>query len=182
MDQTPVLPTFRPFLRDVHHRQIQHYKQAVIGGKHGFGLGYLAQLAVETLDGVGGIDDLAHLGRILEIGAQPRPVGPPGLYSFGVFLAPEFLKTIQFRKSGRLVHGGIYALEMDLIPAPFMSCRTCALRAFFSGVILLFSINETSMLFLSYHSLEVYTKRETASERRKISGKAHGINTSHIYN
>ena len=58
---------------------------------------------------------------------------------------------------------------MDLIPAPSMSCPSCALRAFSSGVILLFAIQETSMLFLSYHSLEVYTKSGTVSCAMKVT-------------
>ena len=53
VDHTPVLPPAGPFLRNIHHGQIQHFQQAVIGGKHGFTLGHLAQRAVEDLDGVG---------------------------------------------------------------------------------------------------------------------------------
>ena len=63
MDHAPVLPPSRPLFRDVHHRQIQHFQQAVICWKHRFGPGHLAQLAVETLYGVGGIDQPAHLLR-----------------------------------------------------------------------------------------------------------------------
>ena len=53
VDHTPVLPPAGPLLRDIHHGQIQHFQQAVIGGKHGFGFGHLTQLAVEALDGIG---------------------------------------------------------------------------------------------------------------------------------
>ena len=56
VNHTPVLPPSGPLLRDIHHGQIQHFQQAVIGGKYGFGFGHLAQLAVETLNGVGGIN------------------------------------------------------------------------------------------------------------------------------
>ena len=69
MNLSPILAVPRPFLRDIHHGQIQHFQQAVIGGKHGFGFGHLAQLAVETLNGVGGVNQPPHLPRILEIGA-----------------------------------------------------------------------------------------------------------------
>ena len=55
VDHAPVLPPSRPLFRDVHHRQIQHFQQAVVCGKHRFGLGHLAQLAVEALYGVGGV-------------------------------------------------------------------------------------------------------------------------------
>ena len=50
VDHTPVLPPAGPLLRDVHHGQIQHFQQAVVGGEHGFGFCHLAQLAVEALD------------------------------------------------------------------------------------------------------------------------------------
>lgn len=56
VDHTPVLPTSGPLFRDIHHGQIQHFQQAVIGGEHGFGFGHLAQLAVEALDGIGGVN------------------------------------------------------------------------------------------------------------------------------
>ncbi len=39
-DQAPVLPLPSPLFRNVHHSQIQHFQQAVIDGKDGFGLGY----------------------------------------------------------------------------------------------------------------------------------------------
>lgn len=61
VDQAPVLPPSSPLFRNIHHGQIQHFQQAVIGGKDGLGLGHLAQLAVETLNGVGGVDQPAHL-------------------------------------------------------------------------------------------------------------------------
>ena len=40
MDHTPVLPPAGPFLRNVHHGQIQHFQQAVIRRKDRFCLGY----------------------------------------------------------------------------------------------------------------------------------------------
>ena len=36
VDNTPITPFPRPLLGDVHHRQIQHLQQAVIGREHGF--------------------------------------------------------------------------------------------------------------------------------------------------
>lgn len=36
MDNAPIPALACPFFRDVHHRQIQHFQQAVIGRKHGF--------------------------------------------------------------------------------------------------------------------------------------------------
>ena len=76
VDHTPVLPPAGPLFRDVHHGQIQHFQQAVVGGKYGFGFGHLAQLTVEALDGIGGVNQPPHLLRVLEIAAQVCPVVP----------------------------------------------------------------------------------------------------------
>ena len=70
VDDGPVLPTARPFLRDIQHGQIQHFQQPVIRGENSLGLGHLAKLTVEVLDCVGRIDQPPKLFRELEIGAQ----------------------------------------------------------------------------------------------------------------
>ena len=49
VDQAPVLSPSGPLFRNIHHGQVQHFQQAVIGGKDGFSLGHLAQLTVEAL-------------------------------------------------------------------------------------------------------------------------------------
>ena len=85
VDHAPVLPPSRPLFRDVHHGQVQHFQQAVIGGKDRLGLGHLAQLAIKPLNGIGGVDQPAHLLRVLEICAQIGPVRPPGLGNSRVF-------------------------------------------------------------------------------------------------
>ena len=56
MDHAPILPPPGPLPGDVHRGQIQHFQQAVVRWKYGFSLGHLPQLAVETLYGVGGVD------------------------------------------------------------------------------------------------------------------------------
>ena len=61
MDAAPVLPPTCPLFRNIHHGQIQHLQQAVIGWEHGFRLGNLAELAVKALNGVGGVDHSANL-------------------------------------------------------------------------------------------------------------------------
>ena len=68
MDNAPIPALARPFFRDVHHRQIQHFQQAVIGREYRFRLGNLAQLAVEAFYGVCGINQRPNLLRILKIG------------------------------------------------------------------------------------------------------------------
>ena len=72
MDQAPVLPPAGPLSGNIHHGQIQHFQQAVISREYGFGLGHLAQLAVEALNGIGGIDQPPDLLGVLEVGAQVR--------------------------------------------------------------------------------------------------------------
>ena len=94
VDHAPVLPSASPFLRNIHHGKIQHFQQTVIRRKHGFCLGHLPKLAVKALDGIGRIDQTANLLGVLEIGAEIRPVIPPGLRDFGVFLIPMFGKGI----------------------------------------------------------------------------------------
>ena len=78
VDDSPVLPTAGPFLRDIQHGQIQHFQQAVIRGENSLGLGHLAELTVEAFDCVGRIDQPPELFREFEIGAQVGPVLPPG--------------------------------------------------------------------------------------------------------
>ena len=112
VDQVPVLPPPSPLFRNVHHGQIQHFLQAVISGKDGFGLGRLAQMAVEALNGVGGEDQPAHLLGVLEVGTQIGPVGPPGLRNFRAFLVPALLKSVQGIQGCLLVHGGINRLQI----------------------------------------------------------------------
>lgn len=56
MDDAPVLAPPSPFLGNIHHSQVQHFQQTVIGGENRLGPGHLAKLAVEALNGVGGID------------------------------------------------------------------------------------------------------------------------------
>ncbi len=93
VDQAPVLPPSSPFFCDIHHDQIQHFQETVIGREHGISLGDLAQLAVEALNGVGGVDRPAHLLWVLEIGAQVGPVGPPELGDFRGFLSQRSPRT-----------------------------------------------------------------------------------------
>lgn len=53
--------------------------------KTDFALFNLAKLAVKTLNVVDGVDQLAHLLGVLEIGAEIGPVTPPGLRNLWVF-------------------------------------------------------------------------------------------------
>ena len=77
VNQAPVLPLSGPLFRNIHHGQIQHFQQAVIGGKDGLGLGHLAELAVEALNVIGNVNQSPHLLRVLEADAEVGPVSPP---------------------------------------------------------------------------------------------------------
>ena len=88
MYNAPILAAACPFLRYVHHGKIEHFQQTVICREYGLGLCHLAQLPVEAFYGVGGIDKPPEFSRILEIGAEIRPVVAPGLGNLGVFLIP----------------------------------------------------------------------------------------------
>lgn len=61
MDDAPILTPPSPFFGNLHHSQVQHFQQAVIGRKNGLGLGHLTKLAVKALNGVGGIDQPPNL-------------------------------------------------------------------------------------------------------------------------
>ena len=95
MDDAPILAAPSPFPGNIHHGQIQHFQQTVIGGEDGLGLGYLAKLAVKALNGVGGIDQPPDFLKILEISAEIGPVIPPGTGNLGIFLVPAFRKSLQ---------------------------------------------------------------------------------------
>ena len=65
---------------------MRHFQQAVIGGKDGLGLGLLAQLTVNALNGIGGVDQPVHLLGIFETGTEMGPLGPLGPRDFWVLL------------------------------------------------------------------------------------------------
>ena len=100
VNQAPILSPSSPFFRNVYHGQIQHFQQAVIRGKDRLGLCHLAQLAVKSLNGIGGVDQPAYLLGILEVGTEIGPVGTPGLGDFRVFLVPALSKGVQSIQGG----------------------------------------------------------------------------------
>ena len=74
---SPVPAGSGPFFCDIAHSQIQDFEQGIVRRKDGLGLRYLAELAVEILYGIRGVNDFAYLGRILEIRGQLWPVITP---------------------------------------------------------------------------------------------------------
>lgn len=71
MNYGPVLPPSCPFFRIVKHGQVQHFEQAVVCRENSLGLGHLAKLAVEALNGVCRIDQPAELLRELPASTAP---------------------------------------------------------------------------------------------------------------
>ena len=114
VDQAPVLPSSSPLFGNIHHSQIQHFQQTVISGKDGLSFGYLAQLAVKALNGIGGVDQSAHLLGVLEICAEIGPVGPPGLGDFRVFLVPALPKGVQSIQGCLLVYRRLSQVLLQL--------------------------------------------------------------------
>ena len=85
---SPVLSVACPFLRDIHHRQIQHFQQAVICWEYRFGFGHFSQLAFESLYGIGRVNQPPDRFRIFEVGGQRCPVVMPGFIDLWVFRVP----------------------------------------------------------------------------------------------
>ena len=112
MDHAPVLPADGPLFCNVHHRQIQHFEQAVVRRENRFRLCHLAELTVEALNRVRRVNQPAHLLRILKIGAQIWPVFLPRGRNLGMFLVLMLRKNVQGFQSGRLVYSGINRLQV----------------------------------------------------------------------
>ena len=56
MDLPPILSVSGPFFRDIHHGQIQHFQETLIGREYRLRFRDLPQLPVKSLDGIRGID------------------------------------------------------------------------------------------------------------------------------
>ena len=91
MDHAPAQPVSSSLSGNVHHGQIQHFQQAVVRWEYGFGLDYLLQLAVETLNSISDVNQLSYLLRMFEIGVEAHSVVPPGL---GKSLIPAIVKNV----------------------------------------------------------------------------------------
>ena len=63
VNHAPIHTPTRPFLRDIHHGQIQHFQQAVVRRKHGFRFGDLPKLTVKSFNRIRCIDQPANLLR-----------------------------------------------------------------------------------------------------------------------
>ena len=67
VDFTPVFSATCPFFSDVHHSQIEHFKQAVVSGEHRFVFTDFSELPVEPLNGICSINQRPDFFGIFEI-------------------------------------------------------------------------------------------------------------------
>jgi len=56
MYPSPILSPSGPFFSDIHHCQVQHFQEAVIRGEYRLAFGHFAELAIESFDSIGGVD------------------------------------------------------------------------------------------------------------------------------
>ena len=91
-----------PLLADVAQGKVEQLGGRFVAGEVPAVLHDLSQLHVQTLDGVGGVDDAAHFGRIGEERHHLRPLPAPGLGDRRTFGAPEPLFEGRERRFRRL--------------------------------------------------------------------------------
>ena len=75
--------------------EVEDLQDGVVGGKRALGLGDLAQLVVQRLDGVGRVDDLADRGVEREERGEPVPVPTPQIDDGRVAAAPLGLELVE---------------------------------------------------------------------------------------
>ena len=92
VDLPPVLPVSGPFFRDIHGCQIQHFQKAVIRRKYRLAFSHFPELAVESFNGICGINQPSYCLRIFEISGQGCPVIIPGFIDFRVLGIPFILE------------------------------------------------------------------------------------------
>lgn len=108
MNLSPILAMPGPFLRNIHHSQIQHFQLTVIRRKNGLGFGHFPRLLVKSFDCVRRIDQAASRFQILKISVQIYPVIPPGFCNLRLFDALFLIKACQTLTKRFLHRGGIY--------------------------------------------------------------------------
>ena len=74
MDYAPVLPPAGPFLRNIHHGQIQHFQQAVIRREDRFCLGHFPELSVKILSCICGVNQCSNRLQIFKIDGKLCPI------------------------------------------------------------------------------------------------------------
>ena len=87
VNQAPVFPPSGPLLGDIHGGQIHHFVKTVIRWEYDFSFRYFSELPVESLSGIGCINEGSNFLGIFEIGGEFRPVVSPGIRNFRIFFA-----------------------------------------------------------------------------------------------
>ena len=70
-----------PFLADISHCEVQQFAQRLINWNRSTVLRNLARAHVHEFDGIGGINRLANVGRIVKERNNTLAVAPPGLHN-----------------------------------------------------------------------------------------------------
>ena len=109
----PLLRRPLPFRLDLAQSQEDQLDRRVIAREVLLVADGLAHLAVQTLDGVGGVEDLADLGREREEGDDLLPLAPPAGDDGRVLLAPgAFFEHVQGCRSGLGTGCGVDRLQV----------------------------------------------------------------------
>ena len=116
---------------DALRRQVEHLAQGIVIGKGRLVFGNLAELAIQALDDIGGINNLPDLWRIVEEGTRDFPVFLPAFDAGGILPTPEFSRTpaapISFAQRSAT------AISVLPIPLPRQDARTASPRILTSG-------------------------------------------------
>ena len=80
---------------DALRSQIKHFAQGIVIGKGRLVFGDLAELTVQPLDDIGGVNDLPDLRGIVKEGAQNLPVFLPAFDAGGILPTPLLSEQAQ---------------------------------------------------------------------------------------
>ena len=95
MNLPPVLASASPFFGNIYHGEVEHFEQAVVSRENAFVFGDFSELTVESLDGIGRINQGSDFFGVFEICRQIRPIRPPRNGDFRVFFAPLLLECVE---------------------------------------------------------------------------------------
>jgi hypothetical protein len=88
----PIVDGHGPILADIAQRQIEQFGQGVITGEDRAVFHDFSQTSIHRFDGIGGVDHLANLGRIVEKRDDVPPVSSPDGGDRGIGLQPVGLE------------------------------------------------------------------------------------------
>ena len=91
---TPVTDRHRPLFRGLKGGQVQSLEQRSVPWEYTSLAVQLTLCGNQTLNGIGGINDLTYLGRKLEDRRNSVPVLPPAFHGVWILLTPFFCDTL----------------------------------------------------------------------------------------